>query len=160
MTLYEIDSKLAAIMAKMETEMDEIGEISEETAAELTAANIEKSEKLENIACYIKALEYEADMFKVEKDKLARRQKSAETRKEFLKRYLTEALGGEKLSTARVSVSYRTTKNCVDIEDGADIPAEYLKPGAPDKTKLKAALLDGAEIAGVTLSDHTSTIIK
>lgn len=160
MTLYEIDAKLSAIMAQIENEMEETGEISDETVAALDAVGIERSEKLENIACYIKELVYEADMFKAEKDKLAKRQKSAENRADYLKRYLTDALNGEKLKTSRVAVSYRTTSNCVDIEEGAEIPAEYLKPGNPDKTKLRAALLDGAEIAGVTLSDHTSTIIK
>lgn len=157
MKLYEIEAAIESC-ALFDPET---GEYTELDAAALDALNIEREQKLENIACWIKSLSAEADAVKTEKMKLAARQQRLELQVENLKSFLMDHLDGEKLKSGRVSVSYRTTKNIVDIKDESVLPPDMLVATyKPDKTAIKNALLEGELFEGVSLIEKKSIIIK
>lgn len=160
MTLYEIQDNIRKAIEQGFDE--ETGEIFDADALE--TLELQRDEKIENIALYIKDLKAEADAIKMEKMNLAKRQQTAENHAESLKRYLTSCLDGEKFKTAKVAISYRKSET-VEFIDGFDInllPDQYQRKRDPeaDKTALKDALKAGEEIYGVYLAEHNNTIIK
>ena len=159
MTIYEIDQ---AIMNCVDLETGEIID-----TEQLDKLQMEREEKLENVACWIKDLKAEAEAIKAEKQILANRQKVAENKAESLKKYLAYALDGKKFSTAKCAVSFRTTES-VEVtteglknlmRDGKDDLLTYKTP-EPNQTAIKQAIKDGLNVAGVQLVQNISTIIK
>lgn len=153
MTLYEIN---AAITDCIDAETGEVIDFER-----LVALNMEREQKLENIALWIKDLTAEAAAIKAEKMKLAERQAAAENKAESLKVFLTEQLGGQKFSTARCAVSFRRTKS-VNVIDLWKLPEDYLRYSdpTPDKKALGEALKAGQTIEGAELVEKLSAIIK
>lgn len=153
MTLYEIN---AAITDCIDAETGEVIDFER-----LVALNMEREQKLENIALWIKDLTAEAAAIKAEKMKLAERQAAAENKAESLKVFLAEQLGGQKFSTARCAVSFRRTKS-VNVIDLWKLPEDYLRYSdpTPDKKALGEALKAGQTIEGAELVEKLSTIIK
>ena len=85
MNLYEINSKLeSAFMACIDPET---GEVIGDTA-ELDALQIQRDEKVENIACLIKNLKAEAEAIQNEERKLKSRRQACENHADWLKKYL------------------------------------------------------------------------
>lgn len=153
MRLYEIDE---AILGCIDTETGEILD-----ADKLNALQIEREEKLENVALWIKNLTSDAEALKAEKQAFADRQKAAENKAESLKKWLTEALAGEKFKTTRVAVSFRKTKS-VQIADILALDNKFLKYAEPtaDKVAIKKAIEAGQEVAGATLVENVSCSVK
>ena len=153
MKLYEIDQ---AIMDCIDMETGEI--INEELLNDL---QMERDEKIENVALWIKELKAEAEALKAEKMVFAERQKVAENKMESLKKWLAYALNGEKFKTVRASVTFRTTDK-VEIADIYKLDENYLRYKEPeaDKDAIKKAIKAGQEVAGATLVPNTSVIIK
>ena len=102
MNLYEIDQAMQALVDP------ETGELMDYEA--FSELQMDRDSKIENMALWIKNLTAEAKAIKEEMDNLQKRRKTAENRAEGLKRYLFEALDGEKFQTARCSISYRKRK--------------------------------------------------
>lgn len=153
-SLYQIDQ---AILECLDAETGEIID-----AEKLNALFMEKNQKIENIALWIKNLQADALAYKAEKDAFAARQKAAENKVESLKAYLVSALDGQKFSTAKCAVSFRKSE-AVQVDDVNSIPAEWTRIKTtiePDKTALKAALKAGREITGCKLVENTSVQIK
>ena len=153
MRLYEIDE---AILGCIDTETGEILD-----ADKLNALQIEREKKLENVALWIKNLTSDAEALKAEKQAFAERQKAAESKAESLKKWLTEALAGEKFKTTRVAVSFRKTKS-VQVEDVLKLDDSFLKYAepTPDKAAIKKAIEAGQEVAGATLVENVSCSVK
>ena len=153
MRLYEIDE---AILSCIDTETGEILD-----AEKLNALQIEREEKLENVALWIKNLTSDAEALKAEKQAFAERQKAAESKAESLKKWLTEALAGEKFKTTKVAVSFRKTKS-VQVADIWQLDESYVKYAEPtaDKAAIKKAIEAGQEVAGATLVENVSCSIK
>ena len=153
MRLYEIDE---AILSCIDTETGEILD-----AEKLNALQIEREEKLENVALWIKNLTSDAEALKAEKQAFAERQKAAENKAESLKKWLTEALAGEKFKTTRVAVSFRKTKS-VQVEDIWKLDDSFVKYAepTPDKAAIKKAIEAGQEVAGATLVENVSCSVK
>jgi outer membrane murein-binding lipoprotein Lpp len=153
MNLYEIDD---AILECVDVETGEI--INPEM---LDALTMERTKKIENIGCWIKNLTADAAAIKAEKDALAARQKAAESKAASLKRYLLNALQGEKFKSPRVAISYRKSDSVMIAKD-AKIPEKYLKfaEPTPDKVGLKAALKSGQTFDGITLEETQNIQIK
>lgn len=101
-SLYEINEKLSELTDK------ETGEIADESAFE--ALQMERDERIENVALWYKNLMSEAAAFKAEKDVFAERQKQAENKEESLKKYLDSVLNGNKFDTVKAPLS-----NTIDI---------------------------------------------
>lgn len=160
MKLWEIDNALMALFDP------ETGEIMD--AEQWDALQMERTTKLEGVACWIKNLLSDAEAIKAEKDALAEREKAARKKAESLTKWLEGALQGEKLSTARCAVSYRKSV-AVEIPD-EEIFVMYAgkecndlltyKPPVPNKTAIKAALKDGRFIPGVQLVEKMNMQIK
>ena len=153
MTIYEINQ---AIMECVDLETGEI--IDTEQLDKLT---MERDAKLENIACWIKELKAEAEALKVEKMAFAKRQQVAENKMESLKKYLAYALDGQAFKTTRASVTFRKSQS-VEIADIYKLDENYLRYKEPeaDKTAIKEAIKQGKTVAGATLVENTSVIIK
>lgn len=153
MTLYEIDQKL---LDCIDLETGEI--LNEERLNEL---QMERNEKLEKVALWIKELNAEADALKAEKQAFADRQKAAENKAESLKKWLADALAGEKFKTTKVMVSFRKTKS-VEVSDIFALDENYVKYSEPtaDKAAIKKAIEAGEIVKGAQLVEGTSISIK
>lgn len=152
-TLYEID---AAILGCIDQETGEIID-----AEQLDALQIERETKLEGVALWIKDLKAEAEALKAEKQAFAERQKSAESKAESLKKWLADALAGEKFKTTKVAVSFRKTQS-VQVSDIWELDEKFVKYAEPtaDKAAIKAAIKAGEEVNGATLIESVSLSVK
>lgn len=153
-SLYEINQQL---LDTMDLDTGEI--IDTEKFYEL---QLERNEKLENVALWYKNLLSEAAAYKAEKDVFAEKQKRAEAKADSLKKYLDSALNGSKFETVKVNVSYRKSTS-VEVVDQTLIPEQYLRTVttvAPDKTEIAKALKVGEQIDGVQLKESSNIQIK
>ena len=158
MKLYEIDN---AILDCIDLETGEVID-----TERLDALNMERDAKIENVVLWIKDLMAEANAIKVEKQKLAERQKIAENKAESLKKWIAYALSGQKFITAKCAVSFRNTESVEVTEEGLEaLMKEHdelltYKAPEPNKKAIKDAIKDGLSVAGVQLVQNVSTIIQ
>ena len=153
-SLYQIDT---AILNCCDIETGEIID-----ADALDALMMEREQKIENIALYIKNLTADAAAYKAEKEAFAAREAQAANKAANLKKYLTAALNGQKFSTPRCAVSFRRSE-MVEIDEEGAIPAEYMTETVkrtPDKVAIKAAIKAGQEISGCHLVENQIISIK
>ena len=158
MTLYEIDQNIMALI-------DEDGEITNPEAFD--ALQITRSEKLEGIACWIKNLKADAAAIKAEEDVLAERRRTIENKIKSLSEFLSNTLAGQKFSTPRVSVSYRTSK-ALEIADNDTFVAwaSMFNPSLlrikrdPDKKAITDAINGGMDIPGAQIVERKSMQVK
>lgn len=154
MNLYEIDK---AILACIDPET---GELIDEAA--LTDLQMERTQKIKNVALWLKNLNASAAAYKAERDAFDERMKQAQKKAESLKRYLANALGGEKFVTDECAVSFRKS-TAINVLDEAAIPAAYMAEKvtrSPDKIAIKAAIKGGEAVPGVALVENLSVQIK
>lgn len=153
MNLYEIDRAI------LECIDPETGEIADYEAFE--QLQMEREQKIENVALWIKNLAAEAKALREEEKAFAERRKRAENKAESLKRYLDSILQGEAVKTTKFAVSYRKSEQAI-VDDLLKIPEEYLKYRDPDvdKTAIKAAIKSGAEIPGCHIETVNNISIK
>ena len=159
MTIYEIDNEIMNCI-DMET-----GEVID--TEKLNDLQMERDEKIENVALWIKELKAETEAIKNEKQALAERQRVAENKAESLKNWLAYALNGEKFKTAKCSISYRNSESVEVTEEGLEaLMREHedlltYKAPEPNKKAIKDAIKnDGLTVEGIQLVQKTSTIIK
>lgn len=161
--LYDIDQEILDCV-DMET-----GEILD--SEKLDALQMERKQKLENVALWVKDLNAEAEAVKAEADKLTARKKALDNKITSLKSWLLRALDGEKLKTARCSVyqTHNTRLNVIDeqsvvrwIQTHYKEPEQFLKYSLPEirKDAVKAEIKDGKEIPGAALELTESVVIK
>ena len=111
--LYEIDATIKEAIDKGYDMafVDENGEFKQADYDEwLDRLKIEETQKLENIACYVKDLISEANAIKAEEKALAERRKWKENKAERLAMYMDGFLRmkeWKRFETARCAVSYR-----------------------------------------------------
>lgn len=152
-SLYEINEQIMQCI-DLET-----GEILDEDR--LKQLQMDKKQKLENVALWYKNLLSDAEAYKAEKNSFADREKRARSKAESLKRYLDMELSGNKFSTERVDISYRKSKT-LEYDGQTEVPTEYLKYADPtiNKEAIKEALKDGQHIAGFTIKENNNIQIK
>ena len=152
--LYEINEAI-----KNTIDLD-TGEIVDFEAFE--KLQMERNEKLENIALWVKNLLSEAEALKAEEKAFAERRKAAENKAESLKRYLDSALNGQKFSTTKVAISYRKSTS-VEVDE-SKLPAKWLRvipeTHVVDKVEITKALKAGEKIDGAVLVDRNNIQIK
>lgn len=153
MNLFEIDNEIMSCV-DMET-----GEIID--AEKLDQLQMDREQKIENIALWIKNLTSDAEALKAEKQAFADRQKATENKAASLKKYLSDYLAGEKYKSTKVSVSFRKSES-INIVDMSKIPEQYLKVAEPtaDKTGIKNAIKAGEVISGAELVENQNIQIK
>ena len=158
MNLYEISE---AITSCIDMETGEIVDMEK-----LNQLEMERDSKIEGVALWIKNLKAEADAIKFEREKLYERERAAENKVEGLKRYLSDALCGQKFETPRVKCSFRKA-NAVVLDDDFITWAqkgheEFLRIKEPEanKTAIKQALESGAEVMHAKIESRNSLVIK
>ena len=160
--LYEID---AAILECVDMETGEIFD-----PEKLDALQMERNQKLEGVALWVKDLKAEAAAVKEEADKLNARKKAIDNKVDSLKQWLLYALGGEKLKTPRCNV-YQTHSQKLNVPDEPGLisflqtlnePEKFLRFKEPElkKDDIKKALKDGYEIPGAALEETESLVIR
>jgi hypothetical protein len=153
-SLYEIDQQ---IMSCVDMDTGEIVDMDK-----LSELQIERETKLESVALWIKNLKAEEAALKAEKDAFAEREKQTKAKREKLSEWLTGALNGEKMSTSKVSISFRKSES-VKISDIDAIPMNYIVETiteSPDKVAIKAALKNGLDVPGCELELKNNISIK
>ena len=159
MTLYEINE---AILQVFTEHVDENGEITEQGLEVLSSLEMEKAEKTENVALWVKDLEAENSAIKAEIENLKNRIKTNENKIGTLKKWLAVATDGTKFSTPRCQVSFKTS-TVVEILDVDKLPKDFTRiktEVSPDKTKIKAVLQPGGLVDGAVLKKNNNTIVK
>ena len=163
MTLYRINAAMQELIDR-HTDPD-TGELTIDPV-ELDALQMAREDKLENIALYYKNLTAEANAIKAEIDALTERRRRLERTAKKMKNALNIELNGNKLLTARVSVSFRKS-NALEIDLGKFLPfagayPKYLrvKDPEPDKAAIKEAIKNGMTIPGAQIVEKRNVIIK
>ena len=161
MKLYEIDQ---AIMDCVDFETGEIID-----PKRLDALQMERSRKLEGVACWIKNLTADAKAIREEEKALAERRKKTEKKAESYSKWLTNNLRGKKFSTAKVAVSFRSSE-ALDVinerdflawatENNRDDLYEYQEPKINAKA-VKDAIKGGADIPYARIEERLNLQIK
>lgn len=162
MTFREIDDRLLELVDP------ETGEIKDIQAFD--DLQMERDKKAEGMALWVLDLRDEADAIQEEIKRLTDRKAAVNRKMDSLKRYLQIVLDNKPMKTPLISVSYRNT-SAVEISDDEavirwaekfgqeDNVLSYLPP-VISKTEVKKLIQDGEKIPGVSLVEHTSTIIR
>lgn len=138
----------------------ETGEIIDSEA--LDSLVMQRNQKIEAVALWIKNLQSDALAYKAEKDAFAEREKAAAKKIEQLKGWLEKALGGEKFSTGKCAVSFRKSTS-LEVLDVSSLPEELVSKTVtvkPDANAIKALLKAGQEISGCQLIEKLNPQIK
>lgn len=157
-SLYELTDK-AVMLQDMLIE----GDIDPDTYAD-TLESLDIDTKVENVCKVIRNLEARAKMFKEEKDRMARQQKTAENGvlllKSSLLRYLT-ATNTNKLESGIFKLSVGTSK-AVNILDPSKVPEEYVvqQPVKFDKKAIMDDLKQGVVVDGAEITENKFVTIK
>lgn len=160
MRLYEINAALEELLNQQDPET---GELTCDLD-QLDALMMERDEKLEGLALYVKNADAEAKAIREEEKTLAERRRSLENKAERAKGFLAEQLAGEKFSTPKVAVSYRKSEQ-VEVsmafftEESNERFLRFKDPEA-DKTAIKNALKAGETVPGAELVSKTNMILK
>lgn len=127
----------------------------------LEGLQMERDQKVRNIACWMKNLKSDVIALKAQKDAFAARQKSAENKLESLKNYLSAYLDGKAVKETEFAISFRKTKS-VNILNEDAVPDTYKVPQAPkvDKAALLADLKAGAEVPGAEIKESLAMTLK
>lgn len=153
MRLYEIDE---AILGCIDTETGEVID-----PERLTALQMERTEKIEGVALWVKDIKAEIEAVKAEKNAFADRQKSLERKLDSVTEWLKNTLDGQKFSTSKAVVSFRRTES-VKVEDVFKLSENYLRYSdpTPDKAAIKKALKAGETVEGAELVESVSMTVK
>ena len=163
MRLFDIIAEIENCVKYDESRMVNVesGEIIDIEA--LDNLKIARDTKIENIGLWIKNLKAEAEALNAEKTAFAERERAAKNKMEQLKSYLALCLAGKPFKTPRVAISYRKSE-AVEFDAAyiKDVPPEFLKYKDPelDKTAVKKAIKDGAEVPGCQLVERQNLQIK
>ena len=152
--LYEIDKGI------LECIDAETGEVID--PVRLENLQMERNQKIENVALWVKNLLSDADAIKGEKDALADREAKCRKKAEDLKLWLSKVLEGQKFSTAKCAVSFRRSEQ-VEIYDENAIPKDFFVEAVvrrPDKVSIKERLKNGEDIIGCRLVENQNIQIK
>lgn len=163
MNLYEINDAYEKALSNFTVD-DETGEVifDDEEIKRLEGAF---EEKVDNIACYIKSLNFLSDSIKAEKQALDERLKANDKKVESLKKFLVMSLemrDMKKFESARNKLSFRKSTSVVINED-AVLPTKYVKTVVTEKVDKKAigdALKNGEVVEGCYLKESNNLQIK
>lgn len=136
MNLYELNAKLAVY----EMEFDEDGVWVNED--ELTALNMERDDKIENLCLWVKNLEAELSAVESEEKNFSERKKKLKNKIERLKDYIGANLDGKPFKTSKVVCSFRRSES-IEIPDETKVPDEFVQISVvrkPVKAEIKKYL--------------------
>ena len=127
----------------------------------LHGLQMERRQKIRNIACWIKNLLADARAYEEEEKTFAARKTAAKNKADSLKQYLSDCLHGEKIQDKEFSIGWRKSQK-IRIDEGAAVPPEYLisVPDKVDKQGLKDALRQGVLLPGIALMEYNNIQIQ
>lgn len=162
-SLYDIDSRIENIFVMEDgTAADkETGEILD--AGTLENLQMERNQKIDNILCFIKNLEYDARGYREQQEYQRKRAERAEKKAAALKEYLTQHMeAGKKFESVHGEIGWR--KSCaVEIPDVTALPEEFRsvkETWTADKNAIKKLLKSGMAVAGASLVERQNIQIK
>lgn len=157
MKMYELNDAIR----NFEFEIDEeTGEIL--NADELEKLEIEREEKLENLACWFKELNAESEAILNESKVLKSRAERVSKQADRVKSYIALQLNGEELKSNRVVVTWKKSES-TEITDITQIPEQYIKTKietTADKTAIKKAIKAGEYIKGARIINNNNMSIN
>ena len=167
--IYPLDRQIADFFAGItDPETGEISELlsEEEIEKQLAEINLSFEEKVEQLRnAYINATA-ESEAIKQEKQKLAKRQATAERRAERTKGFLSYLLQGETFQNGACKISYRKSVEvkCDDeFVEWAMVHAPDLlsyKTPEPKKADIKIAIQSGTVIEHAALQEKSNIQVK
>lgn len=160
-TLYEINQNILNCITTEEgmTVNTETGEVID--VAALEALELERSEKIRNIALWIKNLKSDVTALDAEEKAFKARKDAAKKKAEQLSGYLASVLNGEKVTGTDFAISWRKS-TAVNVLDEKALPPTFLIPQPPkvDKTGISKALKAGETVTGAELIERQNMTIK
>lgn len=167
-TLYEIDERLKDLMSR--AIITEEGVVDSESGEVLNAEllndlQMEKTEKIDNIGCFIKNLLDDAASYEKEAAWQQDRAKRARKKAEWLTAYLSGHIErGKKFVTNHCEMKWHKSDS-VDIFDFDAIPKEYIKiktkvDTSADKIAIKKAINAGEAVSGAAIKTKTWLTIE
>lgn len=162
MKLYEINEELRSLMEMVSVD-EETGEVLGDIDFDrINDLVLERDEKIENIALFIKELRAEIEAMKTEVKKFNERIGVKTNKIKSLSNYLDFILTGmhsTRFETSRVVVSYRKSE-AVEVEENR-LPKKYMKVElSPDKTMIKNLIKSGQTVRGAHLIERRNIQIK
>ena len=162
--LYELADNFRVALALAEDyAADHEGELPEDLSDALDKAEADRDAKIANVLRAMKNEASDAEAFKAEADRLAKKAKARSGRVEWLKQYLAACLGeGNEWKDDVFALSWRNYP-AVEITDIDDVPEEYKSTTitiSANKVDIKKALKAGTAVPGATLADNPKLQIK
>lgn len=148
--LYEVHDAIEQILA---TAVDENGEITEETEAQLDALEMERDQIALYLARVILGERAEGEAVKSQADRLAKRARVHKNRAERLRAYIEKHLPpGTKLSDDVAQIGWRRSE-AVIVDEGVRLPDSCLRwsDPEPDKKVIRERVKAGETIDGARL---------
>lgn len=160
--IYELKDQIkACIQLDEEHVVDtEDGEIL--NLQQFEALQMERVQKIEGLACYIKNKLADAEAIYAEIDVLSQRAAIMKKEAERCKSYLAGALYGEKFETPRCKITWRKSEICNVLNIDA-VPDEFKRTKVTvdaDKTAIKKAIKAGAEVPGAEVIQKLNMTLK
>lgn len=156
-SLYEINQAILNFEYEVDEETGEILNIKD-----LDNLEMEKSAKIENLACWSKNIRSDGNAILAEgKNQIARGNRLLR-KADSIDAYLASALNGTPFSTTRCDITFRASE-AVDVINDALIPDRYCRYKTirePDKTLIKKALKKGENIEGAVLKQKKNISVK
>jgi hypothetical protein len=160
--VYEIVEKYLQIENMLEEQEDQ--DTQEMLQDTLDSIEGDLEEKLEYLTKIQKNYEAQAEMFKAEKDRLAKKQQSTKNKAGNLKGFLEHILlatGKRKLETGIFTLSIQKNPPSLHIDNEDIIPDQFWKiERKVNSTDLKKWIKDGNELEGVRLVQCEGIRIK
>ena len=157
-SIYEIDRAITDCI-DMET-----GEVD---AERLTELQMERDAKIENIAKWVLEMDGDATKIDNEINRLTAMKDRITKKQDSLRGFLRYALQDTEFKGDTVRVKFRKSRAVGEIteEDMKHIPEEFIVEKTittrrPDKVKLKKAIDEGFQIAGVEIVTNVKVVIE
>lgn len=163
MNLYQLSTGYQQISAQIEDATAEELPMLLDTLESIETMLPVKAEGYAKITAWFDRL---AEAKELESKRLTESAKDLRHKSELMRSRLLAAMIGTETDEIRTDLfTFRVKNNpvAVDVHDPAAIPSEYQRKTIkidPDKTKIKAALLDGKEVPGAALMQGRRLEIK
>ncbi len=161
MTIFEIDSRITDLVDP------ETGELLDFEAFDLL--QMERREKIENMALWCKELTAETEAIKNEIGILTKRKQAKERRSLSLLSYIGRILDGEKFETPRCVVTFRRSK-ALQVENNLSVvgwcrengyeDCIVLEPPKVSKKAISQLLKDGVDVPYVHFVERLNVGVK
>ena len=163
-SLYEIDGAILALLENGFVVDEETGEVID-GAEQIEQLQMERKQKLENIALFLKTEDMLIKDIDVEIAALKKRKEQHESKSKRIKAYLSasmQAAGEDKFESGAVAVSFRKS-TAVVITDQDKLDRKYFTQSITEKPSLsliREAIENGEAVNGAFIDERRSVQIK